>query len=186
MSERSDWIVKLDNNADSFGAYVRGKLDVLVPAQIHSLRLNRKMKQKELARVIGMKQSRISAMETPGAVNFNLETLVRVAAGMKLGLKVEFVPLSGMLTWEHTFDPQIFNPAPILEDINFLNWGTAVAPVLPPDRLTQFEQQQQPTVLLISQGTPTLESDDSEEQAKKISSPIFGEVINNAQKTQIH
>jgi len=178
MSERSDWIVKLDQSTDSLSAYVRGKLDVLVPAQIHSLRLNRKIKQKELALATGMKQSRVSAMETPGAVNFNLETLVRVAAGLKVGLKVEFVPLSGMLTWEHTFNPTRFNPAPILEDTHFLNWGPTPSLHSYPDYLViQFDQQKDAPILAETVNTRAFAPTDPEAETEKLSSPI-GEVVN--------
>src|SRR2546427_13094903 len=109
MSERSDWIVKLDQSTDSLSAYVRGKLDVLVPAQIHSLRLNRKIKQKELALATGMKQSWGSAMETPGAANFNLETLIRVEAGFKVRADASFLSPCWLPRWADCSTPNQFN-----------------------------------------------------------------------------
>jgi hypothetical protein len=78
-------------------------------------------KQADIAKEVDMKQSRISAMETPGAVNFNLDTLVRMAAGFKVGLVVKFVPLSDMLRWENSFSQDKFNPTPIEQDVPFLH-----------------------------------------------------------------
>jgi transcriptional regulator with XRE-family HTH domain len=79
------------------------------------------MTQKELADSAEMKQSRISAMERPGEVQFNLETLVRLAAAFKVGLKVQFVPFSNMLDWENDFSQDQFNATPIDGDTRFLN-----------------------------------------------------------------
>jgi hypothetical protein len=66
-----------------------------------------------------MKQSRISAAETPGAVNFNLETLVRLAAALKVGLVVKFVSFSEMLKWENGYDQDAFDPLTIDKDADF-------------------------------------------------------------------
>jgi len=77
------------------------------------------MSQPALAAASGMKQSRISAMEQPGRTNFNLETLVRIAATFKVGLAVKFVPFSEMLRWENEFNQDEFNPHAIEDDIEF-------------------------------------------------------------------
>jgi hypothetical protein len=58
-------------------------------------------------------------METPGAVNFNLDTLVRVASALKVGLVVKFVPFSEMLRWENEFSQDSFNPVTIDRDSDF-------------------------------------------------------------------
>ena len=120
MSERSHLIARLSESRDSRASYIRAKVNVLVPAQLHALRLKIQKTQKELAGISGMKQSRISAMEQPGAVNFNLETLVRMAATFKVGLKVEFVSFAEMLRWENEFNQDNFNVAPIKRDLDFL------------------------------------------------------------------
>ena len=126
MSERSRWIDKLTSRMESRASYIRGKINVLVPAQLHALRLRNGKKQRELAHMAGMKQSRISAMECPGAVNFNLETLIRMAATFKVGLKVEFVPFSEMLRWETGFYQDAFNVVPIEHDTRFLQFETSL------------------------------------------------------------
>jgi helix-turn-helix protein len=78
------------------------------------------MTQAVLADEAGMKQSRISAMETPGKTNFNLETLVSLAATLKVGLMVNFVPFSRMLRWENEHSQDAFDVPSIDEDIEFL------------------------------------------------------------------
>jgi transcriptional regulator with XRE-family HTH domain len=78
-------------------------------------------KQEDLAREAEMKQSRISAMEKPGAVNYNLETLVRVASALKVGLIVKFVSFSEMLQWENAFDQDAFGVQTIDSDFAFQN-----------------------------------------------------------------
>ena len=68
-----------------------------------------------------MKQSRISAIETPGRVNFNLNTLVRMAATLNVALMVKLVPFSEMLRWENDYSQDVFEVTPIGEDIEFIN-----------------------------------------------------------------
>ncbi len=121
MSERSKLISRLLKNRASREAYIGAKLKVLIPSQIRALRLKSQApRQEDLASAVEMKQSRISAMETPGAVNFNLETLVRLASAFKVGLVVKFVPFSEMLGWENEFSQDAFNVVPIDQDTEFL------------------------------------------------------------------
>jgi DNA-binding Xre family transcriptional regulator len=79
-------------------------------------------RQRDLARETGLHQSRISVFETPGAANVTLETLANIAAGLKVGLIVKFVPFSEMLDWENSYSQDTFNVFPRLEeDEAFLN-----------------------------------------------------------------
>ena len=99
---------------------------VLVPAQIRAARLkseNPSMPyQRDLAREAGVQQSRISMFETPGAANITLETLAKVAAGLRVGVIVKLVPFNEMLRWEDSFSAESFNVLPRLaEDERFLN-----------------------------------------------------------------
>jgi len=120
MSDRSTRVSKLRSDKRSRISYIRAKLNVLVPAQIRALRVRLFEKQQSLAEDADMKQSRISAMERPGAVQFNLDTLVRLAASFKVGLVVKFVPFSEMLKWENGFSQDHFAVATIDEDTTFL------------------------------------------------------------------
>jgi len=120
MRDRSALISKLLRERKSRESYIRSKLNVLLPSQIRGLRLRREMKQEELGHEAEMKQSRISAMERPGEVSFNIETLIRLAAALRVGLRVEFVPFSDMLTWENGFSQDSFSPTPIESDADFI------------------------------------------------------------------
>jgi transcriptional regulator with XRE-family HTH domain len=120
MSDRSTKLSKLQTSKESRAAYIKAKLNVLVPSQIRALRLKLIGTQKELAAAAEMKQPRISAMERPGAVQFNVDTLVRLAAAFKVGLLVKFVSFSEMLRWENEFSQDDFAVARIDEDTSFL------------------------------------------------------------------
>lgn len=121
MNGTSKRIAKLLKDAASRASYIRAKLNVLIPSQIRALRLRRDdMTQKQLAELADMAQPRISAMERPGETNFNIDTLVRLAAAFKVGLKVQFVPFSEMLAWENDYSQDAFNPVPIERDTQFL------------------------------------------------------------------
>ena len=78
--ERSATICSLLQSRSARESYIRSTLDILIPAQIRALRLREEWTQIQLAEQAGMKQARISAIESPGQVNFSLETLVRLAA----------------------------------------------------------------------------------------------------------
>ena len=120
MSDRLKTVSRLKASAASRGAYIKAKLSVLIPAQLKALRLKSETpRQEDLAKAAGMKQSRISAMETPGAVNYNLETLVRMASTLKVGMIVKFVSFGEMLKWENDFSQDSFRPVTIEDDPEF-------------------------------------------------------------------
>jgi transcriptional regulator with XRE-family HTH domain len=132
MSDRLERIYRLLKSQKSRAAYIKGKLVVLVPAQIRSLRLkstNPPMPyQRDLAREAEVQQSRISMFETPGAANITLDTLAKIAAGLRVGVIVKFVPFNEMLRWENSLSPDNFNVNPRLEeDQAFLNPGAEEA-----------------------------------------------------------
>ena len=120
LNEKSKLINRLFSEREYRASYIRAKLDTLIPSQLRALRLRQPMTQPQLAVEADMKQSRISAMEQPGRVNFNLETLVRMAATHKVGLLVEFVPFSEMLEWENNFSQDNFDVVRLDQDRDFL------------------------------------------------------------------
>jgi transcriptional regulator with XRE-family HTH domain len=126
MSDRFQRISRILTSHKSRTAYIKAKLAVLVPAQIRALRLrsnNPPMPhQKDLAKEAEMQQSRISMFETPGEANITLATLAKVAAALRLGVIVKFVPFHEMLRWENEFLPDGYDVRPRLEeDEEFLN-----------------------------------------------------------------
>jgi transcriptional regulator with XRE-family HTH domain len=125
LNEKSQLIDKLKSSRNSRASYIRAKIAVLLSAQLHALRLKHPWTQHEFAQEVGMKQSRISAMEQPGAVNFNMETLIRSAAAHGVGLVVKFVSFSEMLRWENDFNQDFFYVVPIEKDIEFITGNRA-------------------------------------------------------------
>lgn len=126
MSERLNRISSLLTSLESRASYIRSKLGVLVPSQIRSLRLKSEMpRQADLAREAKMHQSRISMFETPGSANVTLETLSRLAAAFKVGLKVQFVPFSEMLRWENEYSQDAFDVTRLADDVDFLQPATS-------------------------------------------------------------
>ena len=61
-------------------------------ALIAQLRKEQGLTQKQLAEITGITQADISRLES-GTANPSLRTLKRLAAGMGMALKVEFVPI---------------------------------------------------------------------------------------------
>jgi transcriptional regulator with XRE-family HTH domain len=123
VNERSNLISNLQSDFRTRTAYIQAKVSTLVPSQIRALRLKSEMpRQPDLAREAEMQQSRISMLETPGA-NPTLGTLSAIAAALKVGLVVRFVPFSEMLAWENKFSQDEFRVTAIDEDQAFLNPG---------------------------------------------------------------
>lgn len=104
MNARSTLVSKLKTSAADRESYIRGKLGVQIAAQLRALR--GPYTQAQMAKSLSMKQSRISAMESPGTVNFSLGTLVRIAATFKIALKVEFCSYSELVRWEDSVRPE--------------------------------------------------------------------------------
>lgn len=120
MSEKSQLINKLRNDRNLREAYVRSKVSTNIASQIRALRRREGMTQAEFAEVSDMKQSRISAIERPGT-KLAIETLVRVAAALKIGLTVRFESYSGMLKWENAFNQDEFEVLNLDKDAEFAN-----------------------------------------------------------------
>ena len=108
MSTRARKIARLKNKAYR-DAFIGSQISVGLPFQIRALREQRGWKQSRLAMEAGMLQPRISAMESPGAAKFNLETLRRLASAFDVALMVRFVPFSELVDWSERFDPDKFN-----------------------------------------------------------------------------
>jgi len=127
-------------------AYLRAKLNQLIPSQIKALRLKEDWTQRQLGGEAEMKQARISAMEKPGEVAFTLETLIRLASAFRVGLQVRFVPHSELLRWDNGYSQEDFYVTPIEKDEQFLSpVSTSVA--LPVSAATISQQVKVPTPL---------------------------------------
>jgi transcriptional regulator with XRE-family HTH domain len=89
-------------------AYVASQIRVGIPFQVRGLRKQRNLSQGELASLAGMAQPRISEIERPGERNFNIDTLLRLAAGLDVALQISFVPFSKLVDQSESFDPDNF------------------------------------------------------------------------------
>jgi len=65
-----------------------------VATQIFLLRKDRGWSQKELGRMVGMRQSRISKLEDPDNEQLSVSTLQRIAAAFDVSLNLEFEKFS--------------------------------------------------------------------------------------------
>ena len=78
-------------------AYAASLIRIGVPMQIRALRKSRGLSQPELARLADMAQPRICEIEKPGERRPNLETLLRLANALDVGLQVRFVPFDQLI-----------------------------------------------------------------------------------------
>ena len=151
MSSRMKTISKLLESREKRESYIRAKLNHLIPSQIRALRLRERWTQKQLADESCMKQARISAVETPGVVNFNLETLIRLAAAYRVALQVRFVPYSAMIGWENNYSQDTFAVTRIEDDGEFISPSPS-----PTKAILAFEYT--PTITIPESGIPPLKA----------------------------
>ena len=97
--------------------WVRAQIEIDLPLQIRALRKQRGLTQPQLAELTGMKQSRFSILERPGAASFTLETLRRLAEGFDVALIVRFAPFSELLRLSERFNPDAFNVPSFEEEL---------------------------------------------------------------------
>jgi transcriptional regulator with XRE-family HTH domain len=131
MSYRVKTISKLLAEGASRRDYIKAKLAQAIPSQIRALRLREEWTQKRLGDEAEMKQARISAMESPGEVNFTLETLTRIAAALKVALWVEFISYSELVRRESSYSQDTFNPVRLPEDRGFLEPSVSSGTLIP-------------------------------------------------------
>jgi transcriptional regulator with XRE-family HTH domain len=120
MSENSQLVEKLSRSENLRAAYIRSKVSTNIASQIRALRRRESLTQGEFAQLLGMKQSRISAMERPGT-RLNVETLVRLAAALKIALTVHFGTYSDTVRWQNRFDQDKFSVVKLENDVAFLS-----------------------------------------------------------------
>lgn len=101
-------IAKLSENKEYRNAFVAAQINIGIPFQIRALREQRGWSQKDLGKLTGMKQPRISAMERPGGSSFNIETLERLASAFDIALIIRFAPFKDLVKWTENFSPDTF------------------------------------------------------------------------------
>jgi len=123
MRDRSKRIYRLLTNQASRESYIRAKMEVLIPSQIKALRLKSEdfSTQADLGRAANMKQSSISRLESFGAANISIESLIRLAAAFRVGLMVKFVSFGEMLEWDNNYSQDEFSVVRLDDDSEFLD-----------------------------------------------------------------
>jgi transcriptional regulator with XRE-family HTH domain len=80
-------------------SFVSAHISNTVSSQIAMLRERAGWTQTQLADRVGMKQSRISALEDPNYENYETKTLLRIASAFDVALTVRFTPFSELARW---------------------------------------------------------------------------------------
>lgn len=77
--------------------FFRGQAEDEIAMSIRKLRVKRKMRQADLAKQSGMKQSAISRIEQADYSAWSLNTLFRVADALSARLRVSFEPIENVI-----------------------------------------------------------------------------------------
>jgi transcriptional regulator with XRE-family HTH domain len=80
-------------------AFVAQEIATTIPFQIRALRTARRLSQKKLGELAGMRQETVSLLENPDYGRVTIRTLLRLAAAFDVGLLVRFVPYSTVVDW---------------------------------------------------------------------------------------
>ncbi|MGA7579061.1 MAG: helix-turn-helix transcriptional regulator [Desulfobaccales bacterium] len=107
-------------NKDIRDFYVSEHINIGIPLQIRALRKQRGWTQEKLAKLTGMKQERISAIENPNYKHkFTLSILMKVASAFDVALIVRFAPISELVKWELALSPERLEAVSFEEDPYF-------------------------------------------------------------------
>lgn len=95
-------------------AYAESFANTVIATQIRLLRGS--MKQAEFAELVGVKQSRISAMEDENYSSWSTKTLKRIAASRDVVFLGRFVAFSELLEWSRRFSEDALRVASYADD----------------------------------------------------------------------
>lgn len=94
MSELAERLAEEFGDKEYAHAYMEEHGNMAIAAQIRALREQRGLTQKQLATLAGMKQERISALESVDYDAWTVSTLRKLAGAFDTHLSVAFVPFS--------------------------------------------------------------------------------------------
>ncbi len=100
--------------------FVAGQIKTGIPFQIRALRDKNGWTQAELGERLGMTQTNISRLESPGYGKLNITTLQRLAAAFDVALVVRFVPFSRLINWIDNLSPADMAPQSFTEELDSL------------------------------------------------------------------
>lgn len=91
--------------------FVASQINKGIPFQLRALRAARNnMTQAELAKAAETKQSVISRIESKGAANLSIQTLLKLAAAFDVALVVRFEPIDKFIDWVDKLSPVAMSP----------------------------------------------------------------------------
>jgi transcriptional regulator with XRE-family HTH domain len=111
---------------DYLAAYLDGHVKGSIAYQIQALRAKLGLNQAEFGELIGMPQSVVSRLEGTEYGGTNVNTLLKIAIGLKIGLKIRFCGFEEIL--DADVSPSALAAENIQETVNRL--GTQTAPRL--------------------------------------------------------
>lgn len=115
---RSDQRLRNDFKDKEYAhAYVNEFLNTQIATQIRVLREQRDLKQKELAEMVDMKQSRISVLEDVYNEMWSISTLKRLAEAFDVTLNVSFETFSTRITDMQNFSRETLKRLPRTLDL---------------------------------------------------------------------
>lgn len=97
--------LRMKKRASARHAYLEAEIITNLAHQIRSMRMDRKLTQRQLADLLGTTQTVISRLEDPSYGRYSLKTLIDLAKVFDTGMQVRFVSFVTML--QETFKPSI-------------------------------------------------------------------------------
>jgi transcriptional regulator with XRE-family HTH domain len=105
--------------------YVASHINKFIPYQLRALRAARGVTQAELAEGAETKQSVISRIESKGAANLNVQTLLKLASAFDVALVIRFVPIDKFVDWVDDLSPRVMSPKPSKEVLDEIEAETS-------------------------------------------------------------
>jgi transcriptional regulator with XRE-family HTH domain len=113
----SKLLAKLKGSKKRRDLFVAGQIKTGIPFQVRALRDKKGWTQAQLGTELGMTQTNISRLESPGYGRLNITTLQRIASVFDVALIVRFVPFSELMRWTDRLSPEVMAPASFNEEI---------------------------------------------------------------------
>jgi len=106
----SKLIEKLKSSKKRRELFVAGQIKTGIPFQVRALRDKMGWTQVQLGNELGMTQTNVSRLESPGYGRLNITTLQRIAAVFDVALIVRFVSFSELVRWVDNLSPEVIAP----------------------------------------------------------------------------
>ena len=116
MSTRTQKIALLMKKSHR-DSYLANEIGATLPGQIRALRERRGWSPADLADRARLSEMGLRALETPGADQFTVETLRRIASAFDVALSIRFVTFGEFVDWSDRFNPDQFGVPDFNEEV---------------------------------------------------------------------